>query len=134
MVEAKVAELTKAAQGTGVEASVGRQKFEYNGQLVYEWDQTLDDVNIYIKPPRILIKKYQHEFVKSLKPGEKLPTLEVKIAPTHLTIGIKGNPPFLNVNSGFYDVLGGAGREGEHIEQHVDDRRRRAAHSTQQNV
>ncbi len=96
---------------------VGRQQFTHKGQLVYEWDQTLEDVNIYIKPPKILLKKYEDEFKKQLKPGQKLPKLEVKITPTHIAVGIQGNPPFLNVCSthGKRARIGGSWREGEHL-------------------
>ena len=87
----------------------------HNGQLIYEWDQTLDEVNIYIKPPKILIKKYQDEYKKQLKPGEKLPELDIKIAPTHLSIGIKGNPPFLN------EELGGKVNTSESVWMIEDD-------------
>ena len=60
-------------------------------------DQSIDEVNIYIQPPKFLIKKYQEEYKKKLQPGQQLPQLEIQIKPNHLTIGIKGNPPFLNV-------------------------------------
>ena len=35
-----------------------------------------------------------------MKPGEKLPELDIKITSTHLTVGIKGNPPFINEDLG----------------------------------
>jgi hypothetical protein len=41
---------------------------------------------------------------KQLKPGQTLPTLEVKIEPTELWVGIKGNPPFLHEKLGGYVV------------------------------
>ena len=73
-----------------------RQKFIYDGQLIYEWDQTLDEVNVYFKPPKILIKKYEEIYKRHLKPGQSLPELEIKITTSHLTVGIKGNQPFLD--------------------------------------
>ena len=39
-----------------------------------------------------------------LQPGEKLPQFEIKITATHLTVGIKGNPPFLNEELGGHCV------------------------------
>ena len=55
------------------------------GQLIYEWDQGLDEVNIYINPP----------------PGIKASLLDISITSTHLSIGIKGNlERFLNHNLG----------------------------------
>lgn len=37
---------------------------------------------------------------KQLQPGQTLPTLEIKIEPNDLTVGIKGNPPFLSEKLG----------------------------------
>lgn len=51
------------------------------GQKVFEWDQTLDEVNIYIAlPPNVHSKQFY-----------------CKIQSKHLELGIKGNPPYLNV-------------------------------------
>lgn len=61
-----------------------RQKFEHNGQTVYEWEQSMEEVLIYIVPP----------------PGAKARDIECKITVTHLTLGMKGNPPFLNHDTG----------------------------------
>ncbi|KAJ4850488.1 hypothetical protein Tsubulata_011947 [Turnera subulata] len=57
-----------------------RHKFVHNGQTVFEWDQTLEEVNLYIKlPPNIHPKQFY-----------------CKIQPKHVEVGIKGNPPYLN--------------------------------------
>jgi hypothetical protein len=53
------------------------------GQTIYEWEQSLDEVHIYIRPP----------------PGVLAHMIDCKITATQLTIGIKGNPPFLNVSA-----------------------------------
>ena len=37
---------------------------------------------------------------KQLQPGQTLPELQVKIESDKLTVGIKGNPPFLQENLG----------------------------------
>jgi len=58
----------------------GRHAFMHNGTTVYEWEQSLDEVNIWIKPP----------------PGVTSKHLDIDIKYTHLKVGIKGNPPFLN--------------------------------------
>ena len=50
-------------------------------RTVYEWEQSLEEVNMYIAPP----------------PGITAHALDIKIDVTHLRIGIKGNPPFLDV-------------------------------------
>mmetsp|Transcript_62062 Transcript_62062/g.71136 ORF Transcript_62062/g.71136 Transcript_62062/m.71136 type:complete len:179 (-) Transcript_62062:2295-2831(-) len=77
------------------EKALGRQKFEHEGRTIYEWDQTLDEINIYINPPPIVLPKYRADFEKQLQPGQKLPALAVEIAVGTVTVGLKGNPPFL---------------------------------------
>ncbi|KAG8459768.1 hypothetical protein KFE25_014331 [Diacronema lutheri] len=57
-----------------------RLKYEHNGQTVYEWEQSLEELHCYISPPA----------------GIKARQLSVDIHARHLTVGIKGNPPFLN--------------------------------------
>lgn len=42
----------------------GRQQFKHGDRVVYEWDQTMEEVNIYIVTPPILIPKYKSEFLK----------------------------------------------------------------------
>ncbi|XP_039123798.1 nudC domain-containing protein 2 [Dioscorea cayenensis subsp. rotundata] len=57
-----------------------RHSFVHNGQKVFEWDQTLDEVNLYIDlPPDVPSKLFYG-----------------KIQAQHLEVGIKGNPPYLN--------------------------------------
>ncbi|GKU93356.1 hypothetical protein SLEP1_g6957 [Rubroshorea leprosula] len=57
-----------------------RHNFIHNGQRVFEWDQTLDEVNIYINlPPNVHSKQFY-----------------CKIQSKHFEVGIKGNPPYLN--------------------------------------
>jgi len=57
-----------------------RKAFIHNGRTIYEWDQTLDEVNIYIQLPE----------------GVKAKFIDCKITNTDLTVGIKGNPPYIN--------------------------------------
>mmetsp|Transcript_15887 Transcript_15887/g.30733 ORF Transcript_15887/g.30733 Transcript_15887/m.30733 type:complete len:155 (+) Transcript_15887:174-638(+) len=61
-----------------------RLRFEHNGQLIYEWEQNLDEVLIYVRPP----------------PGVTGKMIDCKITKTHLTLGIKGNPPFIDEDLG----------------------------------
>ncbi len=70
------------------------------GQLVYEWEQSIDDIIIYIKPPQVLLPKYRDQFLKQLKPGEQLPKLEIKIDPDRIRVGIKDTKPFIDVRDG----------------------------------
>ncbi|KAN0028022.1 hypothetical protein ACTFIV_009849 [Dictyostelium citrinum] len=57
-----------------------RRKFEYQGRTIYEWDQSIEEINIYIQPP----------------PGLTSKMVACEITPTQLILGIKGNPPFIN--------------------------------------
>ncbi|KAL3146301.1 hypothetical protein ABBQ32_003000 [Trebouxia sp. C0010 RCD-2024] len=59
-----------------------RHKFTHNGRVIYEWDQTLTEVNIYVPVPA----------------GARAKDLAINIQSTHLTIGIKGNPPYLDID------------------------------------
>jgi HSP20 family molecular chaperone IbpA len=59
-----------------------RHTFIHNGRLIYEWDQTLTEVNIYISVPS----------------GVRAKDLAVNIQSNHLSVGIKGNPPYLDVS------------------------------------
>ncbi|KAF5182551.1 Hsp20-like chaperones superfamily protein [Thalictrum thalictroides] len=54
--------------------------YKHTGQKVFEWDQTIDEVNIYITlPPNVPTKLFS-----------------CKIQAKHVEVGIKGNPPYLN--------------------------------------
>ncbi|EQC37589.1 hypothetical protein SDRG_05185 [Saprolegnia diclina VS20] len=53
----------------------GRRAFKHQGQVIYEWEQSLEEVNIFIKPP----------------PGVTASHLLCTIAPSHVMLGIKGN-------------------------------------------
>lgn len=58
-----------------------RHRVISQGQTVYEWDQTLSEVNLYVQLP----------------PGVKGKQLFVDISSSHLRFGIKPNPPYLDV-------------------------------------
>ena len=60
----------------------------------------MEDVNIYIKPPPVFIPKIREQMKKQLQPGQTLPELDIKIKVSELSVGIKGNPPFLNEKLG----------------------------------
>lgn len=62
----------------------GRFKFEYEGRTIYEWEQSLDEVNIYLEPP----------------PGVPRSAIVINIAHRHLTVGLRGAPPFLDEDTG----------------------------------
>lgn len=58
-----------------------RVPYFYDGRKIYEWEQTVSDVSIYIFPP----------------PGIKAKDLNIVIKPNKLIVGLKRNvPPFLD--------------------------------------
>jgi len=67
-----------------------RHAFVHAGRTIYEWDQSLDEVNIWIKPP----------------PGVTPNLIDILIQHSHLRVGIKGNPPFLNEDTGGACIVG----------------------------
>ena len=50
-----------------------------SGRLIYEWDQTIDEVNVFFQIPE----------------GTQKSDLEISFQPKMFKIGIKGNPPYL---------------------------------------
>jgi hypothetical protein len=62
----------------------GRIQFEYDGKLIYEWEQNLTEVIIYVPPP----------------PGVSKKQLDIRITPHHLTVGMKGLPPYIDEETG----------------------------------
>lgn len=58
-----------------------RHSFIHQGRKVYEWDQTLTEVNIYVTLPE----------------GVRARELFVELSSNHLRLGIKPNPPYLDV-------------------------------------
>lgn len=89
------------------EKARGRQQFKHGDQVIYEWEQNLDEVLIYLKPPAWALPKNQKALRDRLPPGEKLPELYVNIERDHIEIGVKPNPPFLS------EELGGPVVKGE---------------------
>ena len=66
---------------SSLQIEVKRLVYEHAGRKIYEWDQSLQDINMYVETP----------------PGVRAKHLDVKITPSQLTIGLKGNPPFISV-------------------------------------
>lgn len=62
----------------------GRMRFEYEGRTIYEWEQSLSEVNIFIPLP----------------PGVTKKLLDIAIAPSHLKVGIKGQSLYLDEDTG----------------------------------
>lgn len=89
-------EVPKAIQ----EKARGRQQFKAGDQVVYEWEQTLEEVIMYFKPPQWSLPKYQKELKKNLQPGQVLPSIFVNIERDHIEVGVRPNPPFLNEELG----------------------------------
>ena len=65
----------------------GRIPFYYKEQLVYEWEQNLEEILLYIKAPECVLEKNREIVKKNLKPGQKFPKLDIKIS----IIAIKKN-------------------------------------------
>ena len=57
-------------------------------------------MHVYIDLPPFLLPKNREALKKTLQPGQSLPELEVKILPSRLRVGVKGNPPFLDEEPG----------------------------------
>ena len=57
-----------------------RHKFVHEGRTIYEWDQTISEVNVYVDVP----------------PGIKSKQLFCTITAHHVSLGITGNPPYLD--------------------------------------
>ena len=51
-------------------------------RTIYEWEQSIDEVVMFIEPPKGVMAKH----------------LDIEISPKRLRVGIKGNPPFLNLD------------------------------------
>mmetsp|Transcript_54091 Transcript_54091/g.89782 ORF Transcript_54091/g.89782 Transcript_54091/m.89782 type:complete len:157 (-) Transcript_54091:409-879(-) len=57
-----------------------RLAYTHQGRTIYEWEQSLEDVTVFITPP----------------PGVTAKMLDCKIEARRLTLGLKGNPPFID--------------------------------------
>jgi hypothetical protein len=62
----------------------GRFKFEFGGRTIYEWEQNLAEVILYIEPP----------------PGVTKSMFDIEISNHHLKIGIKNAPPYIDEETG----------------------------------
>ena len=67
-----------------------RLAYQYEGRIIYEWEQSLEEILIFIKPP----------------PGVKAAHMDISIAPKRLKIGLKGAPPFMDEDLGGVCVVG----------------------------
>jgi CS domain len=72
------------AAGITKKGANGRLQFEHDGKIIYEWEQSLDEVNIYIVPPV----------------GLPSNMIDVVISHRHVLIGLKGSPPFIDEDTG----------------------------------
>jgi hypothetical protein len=74
-----------AAGGSAVPAGAKytkRKVFAHGGRTIYEWEQDIEQVDMWITPP----------------PGVTAKMIACNITDRHLTLGIKGNPPFIDVS------------------------------------
>lgn len=58
---------------------VTRLSYAHEGKVIYEWEQTLEDLHVYIQPP----------------PNVTAKMLQCKIGSTTMTLGLEDNPPFM---------------------------------------
>ena len=77
-----------------------RQQFKYQDRVIYEWEQNIDEVFVYIQPPEFVLPKNKAIIKAQLQPGQQMPEMDIKITSTHLKVGLKGNPPFLDEELG----------------------------------
>lgn len=82
------------------EKARGRQQFKHGETVVYEWEQSLEEVIMYFKPPPWALPKAQREMKKNLQPGQQLPELYVNIERDRIEVGVKPNPPFISEELG----------------------------------
>ena len=61
--------------------SSARVPYLHEGRAVYEWEQSLDEVRVFIRPP----------------PGTRGKDLDVSVTSRRVRVGLKGNPPFLDL-------------------------------------
>jgi hypothetical protein len=61
-------------------APAARHTYAHDGRAIYQWDQTLDEVNVYVGAPPV--------------PANEL---FCTVQPTRVAFGLLGNPPFLDV-------------------------------------
>ena len=57
-----------------------RLAFVHQGETVYEWEQSLDEVRVFVRPPA----------------GLRARDIECSIKSTRVRLGVKGNKPFLD--------------------------------------
>ena len=73
-----------APQKMSKKGKEGRIQFQYEGRTIYEWEQSLTEVNIYLEPP----------------PGITSRMLDIRIMPGRLVVGIKNTPHFIDEPTG----------------------------------
>lgn len=66
-----------------------RHCYTHENRTIYEWDQTLAEVNIYIEVPS----------------GVRAKQLFVEVKQSHIKIGITPNPPYLDVRQPFMPLM-----------------------------
>ena len=60
-----------------------RLSYEHQGRKIYEWEQSLEEISVFIDVP----------------PGVKAKMLDVRIDAKQLKVGLRGNPPFIDVRA-----------------------------------
>lgn len=76
-------QLMSASSSAALPKYKKRKQVLHADRVIYEWEQELDEVNMFIEAPLQL----------------PAAAISCSIKPTHVTIGIKGNPPYIDVST-----------------------------------
>lgn len=63
--------------------------------MVYEWEQDLNEVDIFITPPDFVLSWYHDKVRKQHGPSAPLAKIRVTIKSDHVEVGVIGNPPYM---------------------------------------
>lgn len=56
-----------------------RRKYMHQGNRIYEWEQDMNDVNVFFYPPKWALKKYLQENKKTFGENFVTPKMNVQI-------------------------------------------------------
>lgn len=76
----------------------GRQSFVFEGRTIYTWEQTIDEVHVYIDLPPPLQQAASSGGTSSSTAAAKIlkELLDIRLKARKAVVGLRGNPPFLD--------------------------------------